>query len=69
MSNLIQDSIHDWEAEQGITDATMLASQLEVIAYELRTANLLGLHSAYDTRREPRKAHEVLTQIEERLAK
>ena len=41
----LQDSIHNWQADEGMTDATMLASQLEVIADELRTANLIALLS------------------------
>lgn len=39
----LQDSIHEWQAEEGQTDATMLTGQLEVIAEELRTANLLAV--------------------------
>jgi hypothetical protein len=39
----LQDVVHEWEGETGVTDATMLATQLEVIADELRTANLIAL--------------------------
>jgi len=45
----LQDSIHDWQSEEGITDATMVAGQIEILteavqalAYEQRTANLLA---------------------------
>ena len=70
------DGVHEWQAEEGSTDATMIAVALDAlteaqlaVAYEARTANLVALWTAYDTRREPRKAHELLTQIEERLSK
>ena len=38
----LQDSIHEWQADEGQTDATMLTGQLEVIAEELRTANMIA---------------------------
>lgn len=38
----LQDALHEWQGEQGITDATMLTAQLEVIAEQLQTANLLA---------------------------
>lgn len=70
------EGVHLWQGDTGSTDATEIAAALDAqaeatlaLAYEQRTANLIGLHSAYDTRREPRKAHEVPTQIEERLTK
>ena len=43
----LQDAIHDWQSDEGITDATMLTGQLEVIADELRTANLIALQAFY----------------------
>lgn len=50
----LQASIHDWQSEEGITDATMVASQLEVLTeavqalfYEQRTANLIALQQQW----------------------
>lgn len=48
----LQDSVHDWQSDQGITDATMIAGQIEVLTEavqalteEQRTANLLAFQS------------------------
>ena len=46
----LQDSIHDWQSEEGQTDATMLAGQLEVIANELLRAADASLDLAYEQR-------------------
>jgi hypothetical protein len=45
MRETLQDSIHNWQADEGITEATMLTGQLEVIAEELRTANMIAFYN------------------------
>lgn len=45
-----QEGVHEWQSEQGITDATLIAAALDAqteatlaLAYEQRTANLIAL--------------------------
>lgn len=45
------DSVHDWQGQEGITDATELAAVLDAhaqatlaVAYEARTANLIAFY-------------------------
>lgn len=48
-SELRLSGVHDWQAEEGATDATLLAMSLDAqtqatlaVAYEARTANLIA---------------------------
>jgi len=45
-----QEGVHEWQSEQGITDATLIAAALDAqteatlaLTYEQRTANLIEL--------------------------
>ena len=47
----ILDSVHDWQGDEGMTDATELAAVLDAnvnaslaVAYEARTANLIAFY-------------------------
>lgn len=49
-----QEGVHEWQSEQGITDATLIAAALDAqteatlaLAYEQRTANLIALQAFY----------------------
>ncbi|UYL88378.1 hypothetical protein SEA_EVEPICKLES_91 [Arthrobacter phage EvePickles] len=52
MAKFRQEGVHEWQAEEGSTDATNLAAALDAqteatlaLAYEQRTANLIALWS------------------------
>ena len=71
-----QEGVHDWQSEEGSTDATNLAAALDAqteatlaLAYEQRTANLIALYSAADLANAIERAQwdQALSQITERL--
>ena len=52
MAKFRQEGVHEWQAEEGSTDATNLAATLDAqveatlaLAYEQRTANLIALYA------------------------
>ena len=50
-----QEGVHEWQSEQGITDATLIAAALDAqaeatlaLAYEQRTSNLIAFYGYGD---------------------
>jgi len=50
-----QEGVHEWQSEQGITDATLIAAALDAqteatlaLVYEQRTANLIAFYGYGD---------------------
>jgi len=53
MAKFRQEGIHEWQAQEGQTDATLICAALDAqteatlaLAYEQRTANLIALYTA-----------------------